>query len=41
MILMLEGGVRMAFGPKQEVLAGMVKNAQSIQAVPAAAAGMR
>ncbi|NNK17180.1 MAG: ATP-binding cassette domain-containing protein, partial [Sulfitobacter sp.] len=41
MILMLDGGMRMAFGPKDEVLSGMVKNARSIQAVPAAAAGMR
>ncbi|NEK21787.1 type I secretion system permease/ATPase [Sulfitobacter sp. JBTF-M27] len=41
MILMLDSGMRMAFGPKDEVLSGMVKNARSIQAVPAAAAGMR
>lgn len=41
MILMLDGGMRMAFGPKDEVLSGMVKNAKAIQTVPAAAAGMR
>lgn len=37
MLLVLEGGMRTAFGPKQEVLAGMVKNAGSLQAVPKAA----
>ncbi len=41
MILMLDSGMRMAFGPKDEVLSGMVKNAKAIQTVPAAAAGMR
>ena len=41
MILMLDGGMRMAFGPKDEVLSGMVRNARALQAVPAAASGMR
>ncbi len=41
MLLVLDGGMRVAFGPKAEVLAGMVKNAKAIQSVPAAAAGMR
>ncbi len=41
MLLVLDGGMRVAFGPKEEVLRGMVKNARSIQAVPATAAGMR
>ncbi len=37
MLLVLDGGVRMAFGPKDEVLAGMVKNVHAIQRAPAAA----
>jgi len=34
MLLVLDGGVRIAFGPKDEVLSGMVKNVQSIQRTP-------
>ncbi|WP_025051542.1 type I secretion system permease/ATPase [Sulfitobacter noctilucae] len=41
MLLVLDGGMRVAFGPKEEVLKGMVKNAKSIQTVSPAAAGMR
>lgn len=33
-LLVLDGGVRMAFGPKDEVLKGMVKNHQEIQKSP-------
>ncbi len=33
-LLVLENGVRVAFGPKDEVLAGMVKNHADIQASP-------
>lgn len=40
MILVLDGGLSKAFGPKDEVLAGMVKNAKDIRSVPAVA-GMR
>lgn len=41
MLLVLDGGMRVAFGPKNEVLAGMVKNAGAIQQVPAQAGGLR
>jgi ATP-binding cassette subfamily C protein len=40
MLLVLDGGVRMAFGPKDEVLSGMVKNVKAIKRTPATAAGM-
>ncbi|UWR15680.1 type I secretion system permease/ATPase [Sulfitobacter sp. M368] len=40
MLLVLDGGMRVAFGPKNEVLAGMVKNAGAIQQVPAQAGGL-
>ena len=40
MLLVLDGGVRMAFGPKDEVLSGMVKNVKAIKRAPATAAGM-
>ncbi|UWR26669.1 type I secretion system permease/ATPase [Sulfitobacter sp. S223] len=33
-LLVLDGGMRMAFGPKDEVLRGMVKNHQEIQKAP-------
>ncbi|APE42149.1 protease/lipase ABC transporter permease/ATP-binding protein [Sulfitobacter alexandrii] len=39
-LLVLDGGMRMAFGPKDEVLAGMVKNARAIQSAPADAGGV-
>lgn len=39
-LLVLDGGMRMAFGPKDEVLAGMVKNARNIQSSPADAGGV-
>ncbi|GAA6176300.1 type I secretion system permease/ATPase [Sulfitobacter pacificus] len=39
MLLVLDKGVRVAFGPKDEVLSGMVKNVQAIQR-PRKAAGM-
>ncbi len=39
-LLVLDGGVRMAFGPKDEVLKGMVKNHQEIQKAPAGAGGV-
>lgn len=39
-LLVLDGGMRMAFGPKDEVLAGMVKNARNIQSAPADAGGV-
>ena len=41
MILMLEGGARAAFGPREEVLSGMLRNAGALRAVPAVAGGMR
>lgn len=41
MLLVLSNGTRMAFGPKQEVMAGMLKNAGALQQVPAVAGGMR
>lgn len=40
MILVLDNGMRMAFGPKDEVLAGMVKNQQQIKQSPAFAAAL-
>jgi PrtD family type I secretion system ABC transporter len=39
-LLVLDAGVRMAFGPKDEVLKGMVKNHQEIQKAPAGAGGV-
>lgn len=39
-LLVLDGGVRMAFGPKDEVLKGMVKNHQEIQKAPTGAGGV-
>lgn len=39
-LLVLDGGMRMAFGPKDEVLAGMVKNAREIQAAPSNSGGV-
>ncbi|MCX7558462.1 type I secretion system permease/ATPase [Sulfitobacter sp. F26204] len=39
MLLVLDGGVRIAFGPKDEVLSGMVKNVEAIRR-PQRAAGM-
>ncbi|WP_299413348.1 type I secretion system permease/ATPase [uncultured Sulfitobacter sp.] len=39
-LLVLDGGMRMAFGPKEEVLKGMVKNHQEIQKSPAGAGGV-
>ncbi len=39
-LLVLDGGMRMAFGPKDEVLKGMVKNHQEIQKAPAGAGGV-
>ncbi|MBB3992476.1 ATP-binding cassette subfamily C protein [Sulfitobacter undariae] len=39
-LLVLDGGVRMAFGPKDEVLKGMVKNHQQIQQAPKGAGGV-
>ena len=41
MLLMLDGGQRVAFGSKQEVLAGMVKNADAIRNLSPSAAGVR
>ncbi|MFK7835166.1 MAG: type I secretion system permease/ATPase [Sulfitobacter sp.] len=41
MILVLEAGTRVAFGPKDAVLSDMVKNAHALKAVPKAAGGMR
>ncbi len=40
MLLVLDGGMRMAFGPKDEVLAGMVKNARAIQSAPTDSGGV-
>ena len=40
MLLVLENGMRIAFGPKDEVLAGMVKNHQQIRQAPANIAGV-
>ncbi|SFD89779.1 ATP-binding cassette, subfamily C [Sulfitobacter brevis] len=39
-LLVLEGGIRKAFGPKDEVLAEMVQNAKQIQASPVSAGGV-
>ena len=39
-LLVLDGGMRMAFGPKDEVLEGMVKNAGQIKKSPAGAGGV-
>jgi ATP-binding cassette subfamily C protein len=39
-LLVLDGGMRMAFGPKDEVLAGMVKNHKEIQRTPADSGGV-
>jgi ATP-binding cassette subfamily C protein len=39
-LLVLDGGMRMAFGPKDEVLQGMVKNHQQIQKSPKDAGGV-
>ncbi|MEQ6202093.1 type I secretion system permease/ATPase [Sulfitobacter sp. HNIBRBA2951] len=39
-LLVLDGGMRMAFGPKDEVLKGMVKNHQEIQKAPTDAGGV-
>ena len=40
LLLVLEGGMRTAFGPKKEVLSRMVQNAQGVQSMPLAG-GMR
>ncbi|MEP5728855.1 MAG: type I secretion system permease/ATPase [Sulfitobacter sp.] len=39
MLLVLDGGTRTAFGAKDEVLSGMVKNGRALKAVPSATAG--
>ena len=39
-LLVLDGGMRVAFGPKDEVLKGMVKNHQEIQKAPSNAGGV-
>jgi len=39
-LLVLDGGMRMAFGPKDEVLKGMVKNHQEIQKAPKGEGGV-
>lgn len=39
-LLVLDNGMRMAFGPKDEVLAGMVKNHQEITQTPVHSGGM-
>jgi ATP-binding cassette subfamily C protein len=39
-LLVLDGGVRMAFGPKDEVLKGMVQNHKEIQKAPQGAGGV-
>ena len=39
-LLVLDGGVRVAFGPKDEVLKGMVKNHQEIRQAPVGAGGV-
>jgi PrtD family type I secretion system ABC transporter len=39
-LLVLDSGVKMAFGPKDEVLKGMVKNHQEIQKAPTDAGGV-
>ncbi|KIC51784.1 peptide ABC transporter ATPase [Tateyamaria sp. ANG-S1] len=40
LLLVIDGGVRTAFGPKDEVLKSMVKNHQQIQTAPASAGGV-
>ncbi|GFE49520.1 protease/lipase ABC transporter permease/ATP-binding protein [Roseobacter cerasinus] len=40
LLLVLDNGMRAAFGPKEEVLASMVKNHQQIKQAPAAAGGV-
>ncbi|MGJ5620977.1 type I secretion system permease/ATPase [Sulfitobacter sp. MF3-043] len=39
-LLVLDNGMRMAFGPKDEVLAGMVKNHQQLKQAPVDAGGV-
>ncbi|AXI48311.1 type I secretion system permease/ATPase [Sulfitobacter sp. SK012] len=39
-LLVLDGGMRMAFGPKDEVLAGMVKNHKQLKKAPADSGGV-
>lgn len=39
-LMVLDNGMRVAFGPKDEVLKGMVKNFKQIQAAPTAAGGV-
>jgi ATP-binding cassette subfamily C protein len=39
-LLVLDGGVRVAFGPKDEVLKGMVKNHQEIRQASTGAGGV-
>ena len=39
-LLVLDNGMRMAFGPKDEVLAGMVKNHQQIKQAPVNSGGV-
>jgi len=39
-LMVLDGGMRMAFGPKDEVLAGMVKNHEQIKRTPANTGGV-
>ena len=39
LLLVLDGGVQAAFGPKEEVMASMVKNAQAIWSAPVQTAG--
>lgn len=39
-LLVLDNGMRMAFGPKDEVLKGMVKNAEQIKTAPANTGGV-
>lgn len=40
MLMVLDNGMRMAFGPKDEVLAGMVKNHKQIRQAPADSGGV-
>jgi ABC-type protease/lipase transport system fused ATPase/permease subunit len=40
LLLVLDGGAQVAFGPKDEVMASMVKNAQAIRSTPVQAAGV-
>jgi ATP-binding cassette subfamily C protein len=39
-LLVLDNGMRMAFGPRDEVLQGMVKNAQQIKQAPVSSGGV-